>query len=278
MQALYNASCTSTARLFTQAYSTSFNMGIRTLAPHLRGPIYSIYGFVRVADEIVDTFFGYEQEKLLADFSAQTWEAIRAGISTNPILQAFQEVVNLYDIDHKLIEAFLYSMAMDLSPKSYEQGLYEEYIYGSAEVVGLMCLKIFCVESLGLYDSLKDAARSLGAAFQKVNFLRDIRSDLMDRGRTYFPGINMDIFSDADKAQIEAEIRADFAAAYAGIILLPKSSRHGVCLAYSYYLKLFSKIERLPATRILHERIRVPDPQKLALLLRSYFQAKLDFI
>jgi phytoene/squalene synthetase len=244
-------------------------MGIRAFDKRFRDPIYAIYGFVRFADEIVDTFHDYPKAELLQRFWKDTYLAIDEGISLNPVLQAFQQTVNTYGIERELIEAFLRSMEMDLHEVSYEQEDYEEYIYGSAEVVGLMCLRVFCEGDQELYDELKAPARSLGAAFQKVNFLRDIKSDFDDRGRIYFPGVDFERFTAADKAQIEEDIRRDFAHAYQGIIRLPEGARFGVYLAYVYYQKLFQKIRRSPAHRVTQERIRVPNSRKMLLLFSS---------
>jgi phytoene/squalene synthetase len=278
MQTIYDNTTFLCSQIITKQYSTSFSLGIRTLHPQYRMPIYAIYGFVRYADEIVDTFHDKDKDFLLQKFKADTFEAIRMGISLNPVLHAFQRVVNQYEIDHSLIEAFLHSMELDLQKKGYEQGQYQEYIYGSAEVVGLMCLKVFCAAENGLYEKLKAPARSLGAAFQKVNFLRDIQSDFQERGRVYFPGIDFHAFTNEQKAQIEADIQNDFNDAYKGIVQLPKSARMGVYLAYVYYLKLFAKIKALPARTIMHARIRVPDQQKLALLMQTYFKHSLNFL
>ena len=240
--------------------------------------MYAVYGFVRWADEIVDTFHDHDKAALLADFRRQTDEALANRLSLNPVLHAFQDVVHEYGIDREFIDAFLRSMEMDLEDQSYHPALYEEYIYGSAEVVGLMCLRVFCEGDAALFDHLREPARRLGAAFQKVNFLRDIRSDYQDRGRVYFPGVQYEQFDDAVKRGIEADIRDDFEAGYAGIVQLPRAARLGVYLAYVYYLKLFHKIRQLPAARILGERVRVPDNTKLLLLLGSYFRYRLRAI
>lgn len=263
------------SKLITKRYSTSFSLGIRTLDERLHAPVYAVYGFVRWADEIVDTFHGHDRAALLADFQRQTAEALATGLSLNPVLHAFQAVVHEYGIDQEFIDAFLHSMALDLEDQDYHPGLYHEYIYGSAEVVGLMCLRIFCHGQPALFEQLRGPARRLGAAFQKVNFLRDIRSDYEDRGRVYFPGVAYHRFDDAAKRAIEADIRADFEAGYAGIQRLPRPARLGVYLAYVYYLKLFYKIRKAPAAHILHERVRVPTNTKLLLLLGSYFRFRL---
>lgn len=272
---LYKQTCMDCSKLITQNYSTSFTLGIKTLHKRFHSSIYAIYGFVRYADEIVDTFHGYDKKLLLDKFKADTYEAIESGISLNPVLHSFQSVVNEYNIDHQLIDAFLYSMEMDLHKQEYSQDLYEEYIYGSAEVVGLMCLYVFCNGDQQEYERLKAPAQSLGKAFQKVNFLRDMKSDHEERGRVYFPGVDFHAFSEESKRAIEADIQADFDHAYTGIVELPDGARRGVYLAYRYYLKLFKKITKLPPARILKERIRVPDKQKLMILLSTYLERQL---
>jgi 15-cis-phytoene synthase len=275
---LFKDTCLKCSKLITEAYSTSFTLGIKTLHRKFHDPIYAIYGFVRCADEIVDTFHDYDKRKLLDQFSQQTFEAIEQGISLNPVLHAFQCVVNEYQIDRAYIEAFLKSMAMDLDDHVYDPALYKEYIYGSAEVVGLMCLKVFCEGDAEQFERLKKPASSLGAAFQKVNFLRDMQSDYLDRGRVYFPKVDFKQFDNISKSEIEADICKDFEDAYKGIMELPRTARLGVYLAYKYYLKLFCKIQNLPATHILTERVRVPDNTKLALLVSSYLRYQLNAI
>ena len=263
------------SRKVTEMYSTSFTLGIKALHPDFRDAIFGIYGFVRFADEIVDTFHQYDKQMLLNRFREDTYRAIEEGISLNPILHAFQLTVHKYQIERKLIDAFLHSMEMDLSFTNYKQEHYEEYIYGSAEVVGLMCLRVFCDGDNATYDKLVPSARSLGAAFQKVNFLRDLRDDFQDKGRVYFPNVNFENFCQEEKLQIEAEIAADFKAAYEGIIQLPKKSRFGVYLAYTYYLKLFQKIKTTPAEKVMETRIRVSNGRKLVLWLQTYFNSNL---
>ncbi|MGR6088662.1 MAG: phytoene/squalene synthase family protein [Arcticibacter sp.] len=265
----YNDLCLELSSIITQRYSTSFTKGIQTLHKRFHLPIYAIYGFVRVADEIVDTFHGFNKQQLLDDFKKDTWDAIRNGISTNPVLQAFQLTVNKYKIEDELTEAFLYSMTLDLDKKDYDEAFYNKYIYGSAEVVGLMCLRVFCEGDSKLYDSLVEPARKLGAAFQKVNFLRDLKSDFQERGRVYFPGVDFTKFSEAEKKAIEADIQADFDAAYGGIMRLPKGVREGVYAAYVYYLELLRRIEKEPASRVMQMRIRVPDWLKAILLAKA---------
>jgi len=276
--ALFDQTSLACSKLITKSYSTSFTLGIRTLDRRFHLPVYAVYGFVRWADEIVDTFHDHDKAALFADFRRQTDEALATGFSLSPVLHSFQLMVRRYGIDYEFIEAFLKSMEMDLEDRSYHQGMYEEYIYGSAEVVGLMCLRIFCEGDAALFERLREPARRLGSAFQKVNFLRDIRSDYEERGRVYFPGVQYERFDDAVKREIEADIRLDFEAGYAGIVQLPRAARLGVYLAYVYYLKLFHKIRQLPAARILGERVRVPDNTKLLLLMGSYFRYRLRAI
>lgn len=275
---LFDETTLKCSRLITQHYSTSFTLGIKTLEAKYRLPIYAVYGFVRYADEIVDTFHDYDKAELLSSFRADTHKAIRDRISLNPVLHSFQLIVNQYGIEKDLIESFLNSMEMDLHQQAYNEYGYAEYIYGSAEVVGLMCLRVFCEGNTQMYESLKEPARRLGAAFQKVNFLRDIRSDFQDRGRVYFPGINFNSFTESAKRDIEADIQADFDAAYQGIIRLPQGAKWGVYLAYVYYKTLFKKIKKMAPSRILNERIRVPDNQKMALLVQTYFKHKLNYL
>lgn len=275
---LFNQTSQECSKLITQRYSTSFTLGIKTLHKKFHFPVYAIYGFVRFADEIVDTFHDHDREKLFKRFCESTWQALEDKISLNPVLHAFQLVVHQYKIDHAYIKAFLNSMEMDLKQVQYHRSLYDEYIYGSAEVVGLMCLQVFCEGNGEQFEKLKEPARSLGAAFQKVNFLRDIKSDYHERGRVYFPQVDFKCFDNGAKTEIEADIEQDFRNAYAGILQLPRSARMGVYLAYVYYLKLFRRIQALPATHIIKERVRVPDNTKMALLLSSYLKYRLNTI
>ncbi|MEM9325961.1 MAG: phytoene/squalene synthase family protein [Bacteroidota bacterium] len=278
MEDLYSLTALKCSRLITQHYSTSFTLGIKTLHKRFHLPIYAIYGFVRYADEIVDTFHDHDKRSLLARFKADTYRSIDEKISLNPVLQAFQLVVNKYHIDHDLIESFLYSMEMDLEHKTYNDQMLDTYIYGSAEVVGLMCLRVFCEGDDAQYQALKEPARSLGAAFQKVNFLRDIQADFDDRGRVYFPGVDFHNFTSQDKEAIELDIQKDFDHALEGIRQLPDGARLGVYLAYIYYLRLFEKIKNLPPTRILSERVRIPDSIKMLLLTKTYFRHRINAI
>ncbi len=269
---LYDKVCLKASRHTTYSYSTSFSLGIRSLDKRLHGPIHAIYGFVRFADEIVDTFHGYDKNDLLKRFREDTYRAIAEGISLNPILHSFQRVVNTYHIEQELYDTFLDSMAMDLTDTAHDQSSYETYILGSAEVVGLMCLRVFCEGNEALYQRLKPSAMKLGAAFQKVNFLRDLKDDHQNLGRTYFPGIDVSRMDAETKAQIEQDIQHDFDEALIGIRQLPKGARFGVYIAYVYYLNLFRKIKALPFDRIMKERVRVRNRRKLALLTTSYLR------
>lgn len=276
--ALYNQVCQACSVKTTRSYSTSFSLGIRFLSPHVRDAVYAIYGFVRFADEIVDTFHDEDQRTLFDEFKVDTYRALDRKFSMNPILQAFQTAYHEFQIDREHVELFLRSMEWDLDRQAYDRIGFEEYIVGSAEVVGLMCLRVFVKGDDALYQRLLPPARRLGAAFQKINFLRDMRADYMEMGRTYFPGIEMERFDDATKARIELEIAADFEAAYAGIIQLPKESRLGVYVAYIYYLRLFQKIRQLPSDRILEERIRIPNSKKATLFFGSFVRHQLNML
>jgi 15-cis-phytoene synthase len=278
MMEQFNKVCLKLSKSVTRDYSTSFTLGIRTLHNRFHSPIYAIYGFVRVADEIVDTFHDFDKKTLLDRFRKDTWLAIEEGISTNPILHSFQLVVRQYNIDRELIEAFLHSMEMDLVNHTYNPQAYNEYIYGSAEVVGLMCLKVFVEGNNKEYDRLKEPARRLGAAFQKVNFLRDMKSDFKDRGRVYFPGVDFNFFNDKIKKEIEMEIEEDYISAYKGIVALPKDARFGVYVAFIYYKALLRKIKNKPAASIRNERVRVPDKEKFALLCTSWFRFRFNIL
>ena len=245
------------SRITTHAYSTSFSLGIRCLEKELRDPIYSIYGFVRFADEIVDTFHDYDKKALFNRFREETFQATSEKISLNPILNSFQATVNKFGIDNELIDMFLKSMEMDLSEKEYDPKRFKEYILGSAEVVGLMCLKVFCKGDDDMYQRLKPFAMSLGSAFQKINFLRDLKADFVGLGRTYFPELELNHFDEKDKGKIEENIAHDFAEGFKGIKMLPRSARFGVYVAYVYYLALFRKIKNTPSERVLQSRIRI---------------------
>ena len=266
------------SRVTTERYSTSFSSAIRLLHQDLRQPIHNIYGFVRFADEIVDTFHDFDKQQLFQEFKKETYAALERGISLNPILQSFQLTVNQYHVDRHLIEAFFYSMELDLSRKVYDASGYQQYIYGSAEVVGLMCLQVFCDGDKNLYDKLKDPARSLGAAFQKVNFLRDVKADYEGMDRVYFPDCDFHNFTNEEKRQIEADIEADFKDAYQGIIQLPMKARFGVYVAYKYYLSLFKKIKRLEARRILEARIRIPNYGKAMIVAKAGLRSQFNIL
>jgi phytoene/squalene synthetase len=257
------------SEITTKIYSTSFSSAIRLLHRDLRQPVYNIYGFVRFSDEIVDTFHEYDKAALLDQFKKETWDAIERGISLNPVLNSFQQTVNKYNVDVKLIEAFFHSMEMDLIRKNYDARNFREYVYGSAEVVGLMCLFVFCEGNRELYEKLKAPARSLGAAFQKVNFLRDIKADYNGLSRMYFPGCDFNNFTERDKQKIEEDIYEDFKKAYAGILKLPMKSRFGVYVAYKYYLSLFKKIKQMKPDRVLEARIRIPNYRKIMIIFRA---------
>ncbi|UTA68338.1 MULTISPECIES: phytoene/squalene synthase family protein [Emticicia] len=278
MFSLFEKTTFACSKLITKYYSTSFTLGIQTLSRKFHDPIYGIYGFVRYADEIVDTFHDFDKKTLLDRYRHETYLAIEEGISLNPVLHSFQKVVKQFKIEQELIDAFLDSMEMDLSNTAYDNKNYNKYIYGSAEVVGLMCLRVFCEGDEPMYEKLKDHARSLGAAFQKVNFLRDMQSDFMERGRVYFPNVDFSEFGVSAKTQIEQDIQKDFDDAYIGIMALPSGARKGVYLAYCYYLKLFGRIRSLSAARIQQERIRVPDTIKLALLAKTWVQSGFNVI
>ncbi len=270
MKELFDMISHKSSKMATVTYSTSFSMGIRFFSRRFHDPIYGIYGFVRFADEIVDSFEGYDKARLLERFKVDTYLAIEEKISLNPILNHFQEVVNQYHIDHELIDLFLKSMEMDLQNVTYDQPGFEAYILGSAEVVGLMCLSVFCEGDQAQYENLKHQAMRLGAAFQKINFLRDLKADYAGLGRSYFPGIDIGHFDDQTKRQIEADIEADFKEGLEGIRRLPKGARFGVYVAYVYFYNLFRKIQRTDALLIMGKRIRVPDHQKFGLLFTSY--------
>jgi len=266
------------SKITTKKYSTSFCSAINLLHADLRTPIYNIYGFVRFADEIVDTFHEHEKHDLLMQFKKETYDAIARGISLNPILNSFQLTVNRYNIDHGLIESFFKSMEFDLSKQSYDADGYTEYIYGSAEVVGLMCLYVFCEGDQESYEMLMPPARSLGAAFQKVNFLRDVKSDFLHLNRVYFPGVDFSNFTTRMKNDIEEDIKRDFDNAYQGIIKLPLKARFGVYVAYKYYLSLFRKIKNVKPQRIMEERIRIPNYAKAWVAAKAMVRTQLNIL
>lgn len=278
MRSLFDTYSYKASKHVTKSYSTSFYTGVRFLDKKIRDDVHGIYGFVRFADEIVDTFHEQDKELLLNEFIHDTYNAIERKISLNPILNSFQMVVNKYQIDHSLIDQFLHSMRMDLNPIDYTQESYEEYILGSAEVVGLMCLKVFAYGDEAEYQHLKPYAMKLGSAFQKINFLRDMKDDFQGLGRIYFPGVDLEGLSLEDKLSIEVEIQKEFDEAYIGIKQLPKSSRFGVYVSYVYYTKLLRKIKRKTAQDLLESRIRVPNNTKIFLFAKSYVRNSMNML
>lgn len=275
---LYTRNALECSEITTKNYSTSFSMGVRLLDPKFRAPVYAIYGFVRFADEIVDTFHDQDKARLLSEFRQQTYEAIAKGMSTNPILHSYQWVVNTYRIDMALIDAFLKSMEMDLEKKTFTLEEYQEYIYGSAEVVGLMCLRVFYAGQDEEYQRLLPAARKLGEAFQKVNFLRDMRADLKERGRVYFPEVDFESFDQQAKDRIEKEIWEDFQGAFPGIRTLNKDARLGVYLAYRYYLELLKKIQAESPENLQETRFSVSNQKKLILLAKAFLRNRFGWM
>lgn len=268
------------SKQITKQYSTSFSLAVKMLSPKIQNAIYAIYGFVRLADEIVDTFHDYDKVELLDELDKDLEDALQRKISLNPILNSFQEVVHVYNIDKELIDAFMASMRADLSKTEYNTVEdYEKYIYGSADVVGLMCLKVFVSGDKKQYDELKESAQKLGSAFQKVNFLRDLKDDLVDLNRSYFPQLKSGTELNEDsKNEIIAEINKDFKEAYIGIKKLPSEAKLGVYTAYIYYLQLLKKINRTHVSEIKNRRIRVSNPKKMVLLMKSVFNYKLNLI
>jgi phytoene/squalene synthetase len=275
---VYNRVSLRCSRITTHLYSTSFTLGIRSLAKRFQDPVYALYAFVRFADEIVDSFHRDDAAELLAEFKRDTYLAIERKISLNPVLHSFQQVVNEYRIERELIDTFLNSMEMDLMPMQHDQQSYETYILGSAEVVGLMCLRVFCEGDEGKYQTLRQPAMRLGSAFQKINFLRDLKSDYHTLGRMYFPQLDMSEFNEENKRAIEKDIRKDFADGFAGIKALPKGARFGVYVAYVYYFNLFRKIIHSSPKRVMEERIRIPNARKYSLILSSYVRHSLNML
>ncbi|WP_316820265.1 phytoene/squalene synthase family protein [Pedobacter gandavensis] len=278
MKEIFDKLSAECSEMITKRYSTSFSLGIYFLDEKLRQPIYSIYGFVRLADEIVDSFHDYDKASLLSKFKRDCFEAIEDGISLNPVLNSFQQVVNRYQINLELIELFLYSMEMDLKQELYTTEKYDQYILGSAQVVGLMCLHVFTEGDKSQYEKLKDSAMMLGSAFQKVNFLRDVNADYYTLSRCYFPNVDLSSFSNTEKKLIEEEIEAEFKLALIGIRQLPASSRNGVYLAYVYYSKLFHKIKCSTAEKVMTQRIRISNAHKFGLMFDSIFRYKTNMI
>jgi len=278
MKKLFDELSYKVSKATTKQYSTSFSLGILALSPKIRNSIYAIYGYVRLADEIVDSFHGFDKQKLLSRFRDETLLALEEKISLNPILQSFQETVHQYQIDFQLINQFLKSMEMDLHKIDYNSDLYKEYILGSAEVVGLMCLQVFVDGDRQEFEKLKPFAMILGSAFQKVNFLRDMKDDYYVLGRTYFPNVDITDFDHEVKSNIEKEIEAEFAEALEGIKKLPGSSRFGVYLAYRYYVSLFKKIKKTSASKIINQRIRISNSRKISLMMGCYVEYKMSII
>jgi phytoene/squalene synthetase len=278
MRELYDQYAFKASKYVTKSYSTSFYAGVRFLDEKIRNDIHAIYGFVRLADEIVDTFHEQDKQTLLDEFRKDTYKAIENGISLNPILHSFQMSVNKYGIDRELIDQFLHSMEMDLNPLEYTQETYEEYILGSAEVVGLMCLKIFVYGDSNEYEKLKPCAMKLGSAFQKINFLRDLKADVEGLGRIYFPNVDHNGITLEEKLAIEDDIQKEFDESYIGIKMLPKSSRFGVYLSYVYYTKLLKKIKRKDTKELMNARIRVSNKSKIALFAGSYVRNSMNLL
>jgi len=279
MKAIFDTVSFECSKNVTKSYSTSFASAVKMLSPSIRQDIYNIYGFVRFADEIVDSFHEYDKEKLFNLFEEDLHKALENKISLNPILNSFQHTVSKYDISIELIDAFMKSMKLDLFKTEYKtKEEYAEYIYGSADVVGLMCLKVFVKGDDSKYETLKYSAMKLGSAFQKVNFLRDLKADFEDLSRTYFPNTNLNQLDEISKKQIIEEIEEDFKAGYEGIVKLPLEAKFGVYMAYVYYRKLLSKLKKTPSAEIKNARIRVPDYQKIGLFAKSYLTYRLNFI
>ena len=280
MKELFDEVSFDTSKLVTKKYSTSFSLAVKMLSTTIRSAIYNIYGFVRFADEIVDTFHDYKKEELLDDFENEYYKALENGISLNPILNSFQATVKRYNITDDLVKSFLKSMRADLSKTAYEtQEEYNEYIYGSADVVGLMCLKVFVDGDDEKYNELKDAAMRLGSAFQKVNFLRDLKDDFELLNRSYFPNVDLTSLDTESKHLIIKEIEEDFDFAFNhGILKLPVEAKFGVYMAYRYYRRLLKKLNSVPSSEIIETRVRISDPMKINLLARSYVKYKLNMI
>ncbi|TPG37884.1 phytoene/squalene synthase family protein [Flavobacterium pectinovorum] len=279
MKSLFDTVSFKCSKLVTQSYSTSFSLAVKMLSPSIREAIYSIYGFVRFADEIVDSFHDYDKENLIDDFEKEHYKALKAGISLNPILNSFQHTVKQYNITDDLVQAFLKSMKLDLIKSNYNtQTEYEDYIYGSADVVGLMCLKVFVKGNNQKYEQLKNEAMRLGSAFQKVNFLRDLKDDNLVLNRNYFPGVNLTSFDENTKTAIINEIEEDFRIAYQGIVKLPIEAKFGVYTAFVYYKKLLTKLKKTPYHEIGSSRIRVSNYTKAGLLAQSFVTYKLKLV
>ncbi|WP_024768739.1 phytoene/squalene synthase family protein [Aquimarina macrocephali] len=279
MKSIFDTVSQSCSKIVTNSYSTSFSLASKMLSDSIRQDIYNIYGFVRFADEIVDTFHEYDKEKLFNDFEEEMYKAIKNKISLNPILNSFQKTVHQYNISPELYEAFMKSMRLDLHKTNYlTDQEYKDYIYGSADVVGLMCLKVFVNGDAEKYADLKQSAMHLGSAFQKVNFLRDLKTDFEDLNRTYFPNLNLNELDEESKLKIIKEIEEDFDKALQGILKLPVEAKFGVYTAFIYYKKLLNKLKKTPSLEIKNTRIRVSNYQKFGLLAKSYFDYRLNLI
>ncbi|MUH36594.1 phytoene/squalene synthase family protein [Zobellia amurskyensis] len=279
MKALFDKVSYQCSQIVTESYSTSFTLATKMLSSTIRADIYNIYGFVRFADEIVDTFDQYDKEKLFNQFEASLKDALEQKISLNPILNSFQHTYHKYELPYELVAAFMKSMRMDLYKNVYRTDEeYKEYIYGSADVVGLMCLKVFVKGDMEKYNNLKETAMALGSAFQKVNFLRDLKSDFEDLNRSYFPNTDLAMLDEASKTRIVNEIKADFELAYTGILQLPNEAKFGVYTAYKYYYRLLKKLQRTPSLEIRKVRIRVPNYEKFGVLAKSYVNYKLNLV
>ena len=279
MKEIFDSISQNCSKNVTNAYSTSFSFATKMLAPSIRQDIYNIYGFVRFADEIVDSFHDYDKETLFNRFEEDLDHALKDKISLNPILNSFQHTAHRYGIERQMIDDFMESMRLDLSKTTYESTReYEQYIYGSADVVGLMCLKVFVNGDEAKFDQLKDAAMSLGSAFQKVNFLRDLKEDFEGLNRNYFPNTNLNSLDEASKKRIIEEIEGDFKKGYEGILRLPTEAKFGVFMAYRYYKCLLRKLYKTPAIDIKNTRIRVPNYQKFGVLTRSYVKYQLNLV
>lgn len=279
MKSIFDQVSSDCSKIVTKSYSTSFSLATKMLSPIIRGDIYNIYGFVRFADEIVDTFHDYDKTTLFNKFEEDLKCAIADKISLNPILNSFQHTFHKYEIPYHLVNSFMKSMRMDLTKNNYRTDAeYKEYIYGSADVVGLMCLKVFVRGNVSKYEQLKESAMSLGSAFQKVNFLRDLKADFEDLNRAYFPHADLTELDENSKQLIVSEIKEDFKKGYAGIIKLPAEAKFGVYTAYRYYYKLLEKLQRTPSMQIKDARIRVPNYEKFGVLAKSYVNYKLHLV
>ena len=279
MKSIFDTVSRDCSKAVTNSYSTSFSLASKLLAPSIRQDVYNVYGFVRFADEIVDSFHNYDKETLLNDFEEELQKAVRDKISLNPILNSFQETVHKFNIEEEFYMSFLRSMRLDLYKSKYlTKEEYEDYIYGSADVVGLMCLKVFVKGDQQKFDDLKEDAMKLGSAFQKVNFLRDLKADLEDLNRSYFPNTNLQKLDENSKKRIIEEIELDFKAGLKGIQRLPVEAKLGVYTAYVYYLRLLHKLKKTPSLEIRNKRIRVPNYEKAGLMAKSYVTCRLNLL